>query len=86
MLRALRGEAVHVVATTSDRISRSGYPFIRHVIELSGGSIELLEENTVTEQFDVRTLIAYITSFCNSVHGKRASQRHAKDTGIPEKS
>ncbi len=37
--RALRGEAVHVVAATPDRITRSGYPLIRHVVELSGGGI-----------------------------------------------
>ena len=84
--RALRGEAVHVVAATSDRVTRSGYPLIRHVIELSGGSIELLEEDDLSDQFDVRCLVAYITSFCNSHHGKRSGQRHKKDQGLPEES
>ncbi len=54
--RALRGEAVHVVAATPDRITRSGYPLVRHVVERSGGGIELLEEDDLTEQFDVRCL------------------------------
>ena len=82
--RALRGEAVHVVAATSDRVTRSGYPLIKHVIELSGGSIELLEEDDLADQFDVRCLVAYIASFCNSHHGKRSGQRHKKDQGLPE--
>ena len=82
--RALRGEAIHLVATTSDRIARSGYPLIRHVIEISGGSIELLAEDGVVEQFDIRTPVAHITSFCNSHHGKRAGQRHTKSPGVPE--
>lgn len=82
--RALRGEAIHVVAATSDRITRSGSPLIKHVIELSGGSIKLLEEDDLSDQFDVRCLVASITSFCNSHHGKRSGQRHEKDQGLPE--
>ncbi len=64
--RAMRGEAVHVVAATSECITRSGYPLIRHVIELSGGSIELLEEDDRPDPFDVRCLVASIVSFCNA--------------------
>ncbi len=82
--QALRGEAVHVMAATSDRITRVGYPLIRHVIELSGGSIELLEEDDRSDRFDVRCLVAHVTSFCNSRHGKRSGQRHKKDQGLPE--
>ena len=66
--RALRGGAVHEVAATSDRITRLGYPLIRHVIELSGGSIELLEEDDLPDRFDVRSLVASITSFWNAHH------------------
>ena len=74
--RALQGEQIHVVATTSDRITRSGFPLVRHIIELPGGSIELLEEDGAPGQFDVRTLIAFITSYCNSLHGRRGRKRH----------
>jgi predicted site-specific integrase-resolvase len=83
--RALSGEPIHLVATTSDRITRTGFPFIKHVIELVGGHVELLEENDCSDPFDVRYLISYITSFCNSVHGKRSSKRHKKDQVLPEK-
>ena len=55
--RALRGEPIKLVATTSDRITRAGYPLIRHVIEMPGGSIELVEEEDSIEQFDIRTLM-----------------------------
>ena len=82
--RALCGEPVQVVATTSDRITRSGFGLIRHIFELSGGGIELLEEDDHADPFDVRELVAFITSFCNSIHGKRAHQRHAKDQGVPK--
>ena len=80
--RALLGEPIRVVATTSDRITRSGFPLVRHIFELSGGGIELLKEHDSADQFDVRYLIAYITSFCNSTYGKRSSQRHKKDTDL----
>jgi len=82
--QALRGEPVHVVATTSDRVTRSGFPLIRHIFELSGGRIELLEEDDQAEQFNVKFLIAYITFFCNSQHGKRAGKRHKENSGLPE--
>ncbi len=82
--RALRGEPVKVVATTSDRVTRSGVPLIRHIFERSGGRIELLEEDDHAEQFDVKYLVAHIPSFCNSQHGKRAGQRHKKDPGLSE--
>ncbi len=82
--RALRGEPVNVVAATSDRIKRSGVPLIRHIFERSGGRIGLLEEDDHAEQFDVKYLVTYIPSFCNSQHGKRAGQRHKKDPGLSE--
>ncbi|MCY3874631.1 MAG: hypothetical protein OXF88_10100 [Rhodobacteraceae bacterium] len=82
--RALRGDAVHVVAATPDRITRSGYPLARHVIELSGGRTELLEEDDLTGQFHVLCLVACITSFCNARHGKRSGQGHEEDQGLPE--
>ena len=82
--RALRGEAVHVVAATSDRITRSGYPLIRHVIELSGGSIELLEEDDLSDRSGVRCLVADLASSRDSRHGKRSGQGHKKDQGLSE--
>lgn len=82
--RALQGESIKLVATTSDRITRAGFPIIKHIIELSGGSVELLEEDDSSDQFDVSYLISYITSFCNSVHGKRSSKRNKEDKGISE--
>ena len=82
--RALRGEAVHVVAAAPDRITRSGHPTVRHVIELSGGSVELLEEDDPSDRPGVRCLVAYIASFRDSHHGKRSGQGHKKDQGLPE--
>ena len=82
--RALRGEAVHVVAATSDRVARSGYPLIRHVIELSGGSIELLEEDDLSVRSGVRCLVADLASSRDSRHGKRPGQGHEEDPGLPE--
>lgn len=82
--RALRGEAIRLVAATSDRVTRTGFALIRHIFELSGGRIELLEEDDCVEQFDVKYLVAYITSFCNSQHGRRSSQRNKADQGLPE--
>ena len=82
--RALRGEAVHVVAAAPDRVTRSGYPLIRHVIELSGGSIELLEEDDHSVRSGIRRLAADLASARDSRHVKRPGQRHEEDQGLPE--
>jgi len=72
---ALNGNSLHLVATTSDRITRTGFALIKWIIELSGGRVELLEETDNSEQFDTQTLIAFITSFINSHYGKRSANR-----------
>lgn len=82
--RALQGEPIRLVATTSDRITRSGFPIIKRIIELSGGSVELLEEDDTSDQFDVSYLVSYITSFCNSVHGKRSHKRNKENSSVSE--
>jgi predicted site-specific integrase-resolvase len=75
---AINGNPLHLVATTSDRVTRSGFALIKWIIELSGGRIELLEEPNTSEQFDTKTLIAFITSFINSHYGKRSAKRNNK--------
>lgn len=75
---ALNGNPLHFVATTSDRITRTGFALIKWIIELSGGRVELLEEPDTSEQFDTKTLIAFITSFINSHYGKRSASLHHK--------
>ena len=52
-------ESIHAVATTSDRLTLSGYPITRHIIEFSGSSMELLEQNDEVILYDIRTLVAY---------------------------
>jgi len=83
---AISGNPLHLVATTSDRIARTGFPLIKWIIELSGGKVELLEESDNTEQFDTTTLIAFITSFINSYYGKRSAKRNhkQKDKDLPK--
>ncbi len=73
--QAINGYPLHIVATTQDRITRTGFTLIKWIVELSGGRIELLEENCSPEQFDTTTLIAFITSFINSHYGKRSAAR-----------
>lgn len=79
LARAIDGTPLHVVATTSDRVSRTGFQLIKWIIELSGGRIELLEEPDTTDQFDTTTLIAFITSFINSYYGKRNGNRNKQE-------
>jgi excisionase family DNA binding protein len=76
---AMQGTPIHLVATTQDRIARSGFQLIKWIIELHGGRIEVLEEDNNTETFNTNELIGFITSFCNSYYGKRSSSRR-KDT------
>ncbi|MXX88503.1 MAG: hypothetical protein F4213_22250 [Boseongicola sp. SB0677_bin_26] len=82
--RAMRGEAVHVVAAAPDRITRSGSPTVGHVIELSGGSIELLEAGDHSVRSGVRRLAADLASSRDFRHGKRPGQGHEEDQGLPE--
>lgn len=85
---ALSGIAVKFVATNRDRIARSGFELVKKIIESTGGSIELLddENDTKTTEFNTTELIAFITSFCNSYYGKRSDQvrRSSKTKNQPE--
>ncbi|MFK5969442.1 MAG: recombinase family protein [Candidatus Marithrix sp.] len=76
---AINGTPQHIVATTSDRITKTGFALIRWIIELSGGRIELLEESDNSEQLDTKTLIAFITSFINSHYGKRSANNNKQE-------
>ena len=73
--QAMSGVAIQLVSTTSDRITRSGFPLVKRILELHGGTVELLEEDICAERFDVHTLVSFLTSFCNSQSGKRSSRR-----------
>lgn len=78
---ALSGVAVKVVATNRDRIARSGFELIKKIVESSGGSIELLDEEIDSKEdpFNTTELIAFITSFCNSYYGKRSAKIRGAD-------
>jgi predicted site-specific integrase-resolvase len=78
----LSGTPVEIVATTSDRITRTGFKFIKWIVELHGGCITLLEEDVEAEGFDINILIGFITSFIASTHGKR-SHRRKKNQSVP---
>ena len=82
--RALTGNPISIVATTQDRICRTGFPLIKWIIELYGGKIELLEETNDSEGFDSNTFISFITSFINSYHGKRSHSRKQKNKNLSE--
>jgi predicted site-specific integrase-resolvase len=82
---AMSGTSTKVVVTTQDRIARSGFGLIKWIIELHGGEIITLEEDSQTkEQFDTKELIGFITSFCNSYYGKRSAVRRKFDKNFKE--
>ena len=77
--RAMRGDVIHVVVASQDRLARSGFELIKHLIELSGGKVSTLDDAPqATEHFDTNTLVGFITSFCNSYYGKRSAKRRRK--------
>ena len=86
--RSLSGTPCVLVATTQDRITRTGFGLIKKLIELSGGEVRLLEEEANSENFDTKSLVSFITSFVNSHYGKRAAKRQAssnqKDKDLSE--
>ena len=75
---AVSGNPTLVVVATKDRLARSGFELIRWLIELSGGRIEVLDDqnsSSSSQAFDTNELIGFITSFCNSHYGKRSAER-----------
>jgi len=83
--RVMSGSPIRIVSATPDRISRSGLPLIIRIIELYGGEVVFLEDDSHPESFDTATLISFLTSFRNSQSGKRNGHRHRKDKDISEK-
>jgi predicted site-specific integrase-resolvase len=71
--RALSGEAVTVVCTYRDRITRFGFDFIERIIARSGGKIVVLNkmETSPLEEFTA-DLVAIITCFSSRIHGLRS--------------
>ncbi len=82
---AMSGNAIRVVVTTPDRLSRSGLTFLVKTIQFYGGEVVFLEDDNITESFDIATLIAFLTSFCNSQSGKRNSKRYQKNKNLSKK-
>jgi excisionase family DNA binding protein len=81
--RVMPGEQLRIVATTPDRISRSGLTLIVKIIEFYGGEVIFLENSDKPESFDTATLISFLTSSCNSQPGKRNARRHKEKKEIP---
>jgi len=81
--RVIRGDCIELVVTTPDRFTRSGFEFLRFILELQGGNIVVLEEDTASEMFDTTPLFSFLTSFIASHHGKRGN-RNKKDKAIPK--
>lgn len=77
--RALRGDLLHIVVTTPDRLSRiarSEFELIKHFIELSGGHVSTLENTANSgESFDTHPLVGFITRFYTSYYGKRSAKQ-----------
>jgi predicted site-specific integrase-resolvase len=83
--RSLSGIPCIIVATTSDRITRTGFGLIKRIIELSGGQIRLLEEDIEeSESFDTESLVSFITSYIASYNGKRSSERRKGSNNYKE--
>jgi predicted site-specific integrase-resolvase len=81
----MQGTAIEVVATTQDRIARSGFTLIKWLIELQGGRVITMEEEVNTEDFNTKELIGFITSFCNSYYGKRGAKRIKENKNLSKK-
>lgn len=73
--RCLRGDPVEIVVPTADRLTRTGFQFIKWAVELHGGRITELEESDSDEKFETAQLVSFITCFIASYHGKRSNRR-----------
>lgn len=81
--RSLSGTGIQIVVTTQDRLCRAAFPLIRWLFELHGGGIVALEDDDQPDKFDTRTLLAFLTSFCASHHGKRSGRRQQANSNLP---
>lgn len=79
--RCLQGTPICIVVTTSDRLTRSGFQFIKWAVELHGGSITELEESSEQQEFDAADLVRFVTCFIASYHGRRSARRK-KNQGV----
>jgi len=61
--RAVQKTPIKLVATTQDRITRTGFGLIKWLIELGGGSIEFLEKGEDSEDFDPKEIVGLLSSF-----------------------
>lgn len=77
--RSLKGIPQVVVVTSQDRLTREAFPIIKKIIELPGGSIEVLDKTDGSSKFGVDELISFITSHVNSYYGERSAERRKND-------
>ena len=82
--RALRGDAVHVVAAAPDCVARPGCPAARHASEFPRGSVALLDEDDPSGRSGVRRLAAGLASPRDTGRRKRPCQGHKCSQVLPE--
>ena len=64
-----------IVVEHKDRLTRSGFNYIKTCLEKNGKQIEVVNEAEDDESSIIQDFVAIITSYCARIYGKRRSQR-----------
>jgi len=64
-----------LVIEHKDRLSRSGFNYIKTLLEFNNIEIEVINNSTDDEENIIQDFISIITSYCARIYGKRRSKR-----------
>lgn len=79
--RCLQETPIQVVVTSRDRLTESGFPFLKWIVERNGGSIVELEEGSPEQDITTEELVRFIT--CCLEGREERSDRRKKGQTVP---
>lgn len=68
-----------IVIEHKDRLTRSGFNYIKLCLEHNGKQIEVVNQAEDDEQNIIQDFISIITSYCARIYGRRRSQRKTEE-------
>ncbi len=78
LLQLLKDKSVDcIVVEHRDRLSRFGFEYLEALMQVSGRSILVIDENELKDDL-VQDMIDVLTSFCARLYGRRSAKNRAK--------
>ena len=64
-----------IVVEHKDRLTRTGFNYIKTLLENSGKQVEVINESEDDESDIIQDFVSIITSYCARIYGRRRSKR-----------